>query len=115
VNEHLPTARVAFLRGALTQRDDVDLVEPWTKLSSMRAGNVAGTPEVLFVELDRHVLTPPLRALLAAATGLRIIALSPDGSAATVFGMIEQRTSLAQLSADELVDLFGPDRDLNPN
>ena len=116
MKEQPSNARVAFaglsplceriLRGALLQRNDVHLVEPWTRLSSMSAGNSAGAAEILFLELDRHLLTPPLRALLAAATGLRIIALSPDGRAATVFGMLEQRTVLQEQSAEELCDLF---------
>jgi hypothetical protein len=120
LNDSHPIARVAFaglsplceriLRGALSQREDVDLVEPWTRLASVNASNSAGTPEILFLELDRHQLTPPLRAMLATAAGLRIIALSPDGREATVFALHEQRSILQERSADEICDLF----DLRP-
>lgn len=122
MSDTLPTARVAFaglsplcegiLRNALAKRCDIDLVEPWTRLSSVSASNSAAQPEILFLELDRHSLTAPLRAMLAAATGLRIIALSSDGRAATVFAMQEQRTVLQEKSAEDLFD-FGPDHQLD--
>lgn len=98
-----------ILRDALKQRADIDLVLPWTRLDSLLATNSSGTPEILFLELDRQVLPAPLRCLLAAASPLRIVALSPDASAATIFSVTEQRTVLEGKNADDLCELFGMD------
>jgi hypothetical protein len=86
----------------LAGRTDIEIVTPWTRLDSILNVNSEGTPELLFIELDKPSLPLPLRCLLAAAIPLRIIALSADGRRATVFGVNEQRNVLEGQSAGEL-------------
>lgn len=110
----MPAARVAFaglsplteaiLRAALNQRPELELVSPWTRLTSLSGAGTPGSAELLFVELECATLPSALRALLAAASPLRIVGLSPDARSATVFGLVEQRTVLLDFSPEQLCE-----------
>lgn len=98
-----------IFRAALTRRPDIELVSPWTRLASLGAGSTPGSCEMLVVELEERALPTSLRALLAAAPPLRIIGLSADARAATIFSLNEERTVLFECSAEQLCAVF--DRD----
>lgn len=112
----MPTARVAFaglsplsediLRAALARRPDIELVTPWTRLSSLARSQEL--PEMLLLELDGSTLPAALRAMLSAAPQLRIIALSPDARSATLFFVAEQRTVIFGYSAESLCSVLDP-------
>jgi len=112
----MPSARIAFaglsplceqiLRVGLARRPDIELVTPWTRLSSLGPPDAAGPPETLLIELQRPDLPPALRALLSAASRLRIAALSPDARSITVFQLLEQRTVLLHCSAEDLCSVL---------
>lgn len=112
----MPTARVAFaglsalsediLRAALERRPDIELVTPWTRLASLACSQ--DLPEMLLLELDEPALPAALRAMLAAAPQLRIIALAPDRRQATIFFVAEQRTVIFGWSAEDLCSALEP-------
>jgi hypothetical protein len=115
----LPSARIAFaglsplceeiLRAALLRRPDIELVAPWTRLCALASDDSEVARELLVVELDQPVLPPALRAMLAAAQRLRVIALTPDARSATIFGLVESRTVLFDCSAERLWTALDPD------
>jgi hypothetical protein len=106
------TARIGFaglsplcediLRAALRERDDILLVEPWTQLPCLAGEAFPATPELLFVELQGADLPSALRVLTVAAEPLKIVGLSADARAATLFSIREQRTMLFDYSAGTL-------------
>jgi len=112
----MPSARIAFaglsplceqiLRAGLARRPDIELVTPWTRLSSLGTPDGATAPETLLIELERPHLPPALRALLSAAASLRIVALSPDARSATVFRLVEERTFLFDCEAQDLCSVL---------
>ncbi len=91
-----------IFRAALARRPDIELVSPWTRLASLGPGAAADSCEMLVLELEERTLPASLRALLAAAPPLRIIGLSADARAATIFSLNEERTVLFDCSADQL-------------
>jgi len=106
------TTRVAFaglspmceeiLRAGLTQRRDIDLICPWTRLPVLGGDGVLGPVEILFVELEADELPPALRVLMVAAEPLKIVGITPDASRATLFTLQEQRTILIGATASRL-------------
>jgi hypothetical protein len=109
----MPITRVAFaglsplrediVREALARAGDVEVVVPWTSLAALRPGGAPrDASEILFVELAGAGLPDALRAMLAGASRLRIVALSVDAASATVFEMREHRTVLMRCIADDL-------------
>lgn len=91
-----------ILRAAIVHRPEIEIITPWTRLASLDANVGPETCEMLICEIEGKSLPKALRALLAAAPHLRIVALSDDARSATVFAMSEQRMVLSDCSADEL-------------
>ena len=110
----MATMRVAFaglsplreriVTEALARAGDFEVVEPWTSLDALRrAGSRDEWPqEVLFIELAGARLPGALRAMLAAATRLKIIALSMDATHATVYELREHRSEMLRFVADDV-------------
>jgi hypothetical protein len=91
-----------ILRAALVRRPEIQVITPWTRLASLDANIGPETSEMLICELEGRSLPKALRALLAAAPRLRIVALSDDARSATVFAVTEQQMVLSDCSAEEL-------------
>jgi len=91
-----------ILRHGLLQRPDIELVTPWTRLPLLGGDGVLGLPELLFVELEGEELPSALRVLMVAAEPLKIVAISPDATRATVFTLREQRTILFGVTSARL-------------
>lgn len=109
----MPMKRVAFaglsplrediVRDALARAGNFQVVEPWTSLPAL--GDRHGTADevdILFIELAEARLPVALRSILAAASGLRIVALSVDARWARVFEVREQETVIMKCVADDL-------------
>lgn len=96
----------AILRAALARRPDIQVVSPWTSLSSLGGHNGLELSEILVIELERGELPRALRSLLFAASRLRILALSSDGRSATVFRVLSQKKTLVDCSAADLCALL---------
>jgi hypothetical protein len=74
----LSPLREDIVRDALARAGNFQVVEPWTSLHGA------------------------VRAMLAAASGLRIVALSVDASWARVFELREHQTVIMKCVADDL-------------
>lgn len=109
----MPITRVAFaglsplseriVREALARAGRFEVIEPWTSLDALRIGSgTEDRPEILFLELADVRLPAAVRAMQAAATRLRIVALSIDATWARVFELREQQTVMTQYVADDL-------------
>lgn len=109
----MPMTRVAFaglsplrediVRQALGRSGDFQVVEPWTSLRALRRPP-GGDDEVdvLFIELAEARLPSAVRAMLAAASRLRIVALSVDATWARVFELREHQTVMMKCVPDDL-------------
>ena len=95
-----------IIEEALARRPELQRVEKWTSLSSLYRLGPPELPEILLIPLARPPLPEALRVLLAAAPGLRIVALNDDCSAATVFEVREQRYVHLDRKADDLCELI---------
>lgn len=99
----LSPLREGIVREALGRAGSFQVVEPWTSLSALRApAGAEGDEDILFIELADARLPAALRAMLAAASRLRIIGLSVDAAWATVFELREHQTVMLQCVADDL-------------
>ena len=109
----MPTIRVAFaglsplreriVTEALGRAGDYEIVEPWTSLGALRRRDAReDAQDVLFIELADARLPGALRAMLAAASRLKIIALSVDATRATVFELSEHQTVMTGFVADDV-------------
>jgi hypothetical protein len=88
---------------ALSRAGDFEVVEPWTSLDALRRQTPREDSEnVLFIELAGVRLPGALRAMLASATRLKIIALSMDATCATVYELREHRTEMLRFVADDI-------------
>ena len=110
----LSPLREGIVREALDRAGNFQVVEPWTSLAALRprADSEEGT-DILFIELADARLPGALRAMLAAASRLRIIGLSVDAAWASVFELREHQTVLLQCVADDLcaaIDAAGGSR-----
>jgi hypothetical protein len=111
------TTRVAFaglsrlcedvLRAGLVLRPDIELVAPWTRLPLLGGDGNLGPAEILFVELESEELPSALRMLMVAAEPLKIVAMSPDASRATLFTLREQRTLMSSATAGRVLSRVG--------
>lgn len=100
--------REHIVREALGRAGEYEVVVPWTSLAALRARAVDGdAADILFVELADARLPEALRAMLAGASGLRIIGLSVDAGWATVFELREHQTVLLRCVADDLCAAIG--------
>lgn len=99
----LPPLRERIVTEALGRSQDVQVVAPWTSLGALRApAGADATNDILFIELAESRLPEALRAMLAAASRLRIIALSLDARRATVYEVREHQTIMLQCVGDDL-------------
>ena len=114
----MPITRVAFaglsplrediVREALSRARQFEVVTPWTGLAALRSRPAPDdATDILFVELAEARLPEALRAMLAAAPGLRIIGLSVDAGWARVFELREHQTVLLRCVADDLCRAIG--------
>jgi hypothetical protein len=99
----LSPLREDIVRDALARAGNFQVVEPWTSLHALgRQGGADEEVDILFIELAEAGLPGAVRAMLAAASGLRIVALSVDASWARVFELREHQTVIMKCVADDL-------------
>jgi DNA-binding NarL/FixJ family response regulator len=99
----LSALRERIVTEALGRSEDIQVIAPWTSLGALRASEgVDASTDILFIELAEGRLPEALRAMLAAASRLRIIALSMDARRATVYELREHQTIMLQCVADDL-------------
>lgn len=99
----LSPLRESIVTDALGRSGEFQVVAPWTSLDALcRQGSGDDCTDILFIELADARLPSALRAMLAAASRLRIIALSPDATRATLFELREHQTVMQQCVADDL-------------
>lgn len=99
----LSPLREGIVRAALGRAGRFEVIEPWTSLAALRAPPRAGAElDILFIELADPRLPDAVRAMLSAASRLRIVALAVDATWAKVFEMREHQTVLLECVADDL-------------
>ena len=99
----LSPLRERIVRESLVRSGNFEVVEPWTSLRALRRPPGGEEPlEILFIELSDERLPGALRAMLAAASRLRIVALSLDAKRGTVFEVREHQTVMRECVADDL-------------
>lgn len=98
----LSPLRESIVTDALGRSGDFQVVAPWTSLEALWRQGGEDCTDILFIELADARLPSALRAMLAAASRLRIIALSPDATRATLFELREHQTVMQQCVADDL-------------
>jgi hypothetical protein len=99
----LSPLRESIVRESLVRSGNFEVVEPWTSLKALRPQPGGDEPvEILFIELSGDRLPGALRAMLAAASRLSIIALSLDAKHGTVFELREHQTVMHECVADDL-------------
>ena len=118
----MPLTRVAFaglaplrediVREALGRSGSFEVVEPWTSLDALsRRGHAGDGVDILFIELADGRLPTAMRAMLAAAPRLRLVALSVDATWARIFELREHQTLMMQCVADDLCAAIAGRRD----
>jgi len=104
----LPPLREGIVRDALGRAGNFQVVEPWTSLGALRRQNGGeGEIDILFIELADTWLPTAVRAMLAAASELRIVALSVDATWAAIFELREHQTMMTSCVADDLCAAIG--------
>jgi hypothetical protein len=99
----LSPLREDIVREALGRAGHFEVVEPWTSLRALRRqGGDEEEVDILFIELVEARLPSAVRAMLAAASRLRIVGLSVDATWARVFELREHETVMMKCVADDL-------------
>ena len=110
----MPTLRVSFaglspiseriVRQALARDGRFQVVEPWTALPTLGAAALEAGGDILFIELVQPALPSAMRAMLAAATRLRIVAIAVDATWVRIFELREHQMVMTRCVADDLCE-----------
>lgn len=111
----LSPLREGIVRDALGRAGNFQVVEPWTSLGSLRGAGAADDETcILFIELAEARLPVALHSMLAAASRMRIIALSVDATWARIFELHEHQTVMMHCVADDLCSAIATVQRLAP-
>ena len=110
----MPTLRVSFaglspiseriVRLALARNGRFQVLEPWTALPALDASAAEAGGDILFVELAQPRLPSAVRAMLAGAPRLRIVAIAVDATWVRIFELREHQMVMTRCVADDLCE-----------